>query len=64
MPTEAGKLLLDHGRGILHQVERAREELGRVCAALSARIRRTLIPTFSQREKEEFKIPHPFWLGL
>ena len=29
-PTEAGKLLLEHGRGILHQVERAREELGRV----------------------------------
>jgi len=23
-PTEAGKLLLEHGRGILHQVERAR----------------------------------------
>lgn len=29
-PTEAGRLLLEHGRGILHQVERAREELGRV----------------------------------
>src|SRR6188768_2216216 len=30
VPTEAGKLLLDHSRGILHQVERAREELGRI----------------------------------
>jgi hypothetical protein len=30
LPTEAGKLLLEHGLGILHQVERAREELGRV----------------------------------
>ena len=29
-PTEAGHLLLAHGRGILHQVARAREELGRV----------------------------------
>ena len=24
IPTEAGKVLLEHGRGILHQVERAR----------------------------------------
>ncbi|PJG58302.1 LysR substrate-binding domain-containing protein [Aeromonas cavernicola] len=29
-PTESGKLLLEHGRGILHQIARAREELGRV----------------------------------
>lgn len=28
--TEAGKLLLEHGRGILHQVERAREDLSRL----------------------------------
>lgn len=28
--TEAGRLLLEHGRGILHQVERAREDLGRL----------------------------------
>ena len=25
--TEAGKMLLEHGRGILHQVQRAREDL-------------------------------------
>ena len=37
-PTEAGKLLLEHGRGILHQVERAREELGRVRGALAGRV--------------------------
>ena len=38
VPTEAGKLLLDHGRGILHQVERAREDLGRVRGALAGRV--------------------------
>lgn len=38
IPTEAGKLLLEHGRGILHQVERAREELGRVRGALAGRV--------------------------
>ena len=38
VPTEAGKLLLEHGRGILHQVERAREELGRVRGALAGRV--------------------------
>jgi LysR family nitrogen assimilation transcriptional regulator len=27
-PTEAGKLLMEHARGILHQVDRAREALG------------------------------------
>ena len=38
VPTEAGKLLLAHGRGILHQVERAREELGRVRGSLAGRV--------------------------
>jgi LysR family nitrogen assimilation transcriptional regulator len=38
IPTDAGKLLLAHGRGILHQVERAREELGRVRGALAGRV--------------------------
>ena len=38
LPTEAGKLMLAHGRGILHQVERAREELGRVRGALAGRV--------------------------
>ncbi len=38
LPTEAGKLLLAHGRGILHQVQRAHEELGRVRGALAGRV--------------------------
>jgi LysR family nitrogen assimilation transcriptional regulator len=38
VPTEAGKLLLAHGRGILHQVDRAREELGRVRGSLAGRV--------------------------
>jgi LysR family nitrogen assimilation transcriptional regulator len=38
VPTEAGKLLLAHGRGILHQVERAREELGRVRGTLAGHV--------------------------
>jgi len=37
--TEAGRLLLlAHGRSTLHQVERAREELGRVHSALAGRM--------------------------
>lgn len=44
-PTEAGKLLLEHGRGILHQVERAREELGRVRGALAGRVAIGLPPS-------------------
>lgn len=38
VPTEAGKALLEHGRGILHQVERAREDLGRLRGGLSGRV--------------------------
>jgi LysR family transcriptional regulator, nitrogen assimilation regulatory protein len=38
LPTEAGKLMLEHGRGILHQVERAKEELGRARGGLSGRV--------------------------
>jgi LysR family transcriptional regulator, nitrogen assimilation regulatory protein len=38
LPTEVGKLLLEHGRGILHQVERAKEELGRARGGLSGRV--------------------------
>lgn len=45
IPTEAGRLLLEHGRGILHQVERAREELGRVRGALAGRVAIGLPPS-------------------
>ncbi|NJS36906.1 MAG: LysR family transcriptional regulator [Brachymonas sp.] len=38
LPTEAGQLMLEHGRGILHQVERAKEELGRARGGLSGRV--------------------------
>lgn len=47
-PTEAGKLLLAHGRGILHQVERAREELGRVRGALAGRVAIGLPPSVAK----------------
>jgi len=46
--TEAGKLLLEHGRGILHQVERAREELGRVRGALAGRVAIGLPPSVAK----------------
>ena len=48
VPTEAGKLLLDHGRGILHQVERAREELGRVRGSLAGRVAIGLPPSVAK----------------
>ncbi|TFY96836.1 LysR substrate-binding domain-containing protein [Ramlibacter rhizophilus] len=48
VPTEAGKLLLEHGRGILHQVERAREELGRARGALTGRVAVGLPPSIAR----------------
>lgn len=47
-PTEAGKLLLEHGRGILHQVAVAREELGAVRGALVGRVSIGLPPSLSR----------------
>lgn len=47
-PTDAGRLLLEHARGILHQVERAREELGRVGGALAGRVAIGLPPSLSR----------------
>ncbi len=38
VPTEAGKTLLEHGRGILHQVQRARDDLSRLRGGLSGRV--------------------------
>lgn len=46
--TEAGKLLLEHGSGILHQVARAREDLGRVRGALAGRVAVGLPPSASR----------------
>lgn len=48
VPTEGGKLLLEHGRGILHQVQRAREELGRVRGALAGRVAVGLPPSIAK----------------
>lgn len=48
VPTEAGKVLLEHGRGILHQVARTREELGRVRGALAGRVAIGLPPRFAK----------------
>jgi len=46
--TEAGQLLLRHGLGILHQVERTREELLRVRGALAGRVALGLPPSLSK----------------
>jgi LysR family nitrogen assimilation transcriptional regulator len=43
--TDAGKLLLEYGRGILHQVERLREELGRARGALVGQVALGLPPS-------------------
>jgi len=48
VPTEAGKVLLAHGRGILHQVERVREELGRVRGALAGHVSIGLPPSLAR----------------
>ena len=47
-PTEAGQVLLEHGRGILHQVERAREELGRVRSGLTGRVALGMPPSVAR----------------
>ncbi|NLD70248.1 MAG: LysR family transcriptional regulator [Limnobacter sp.] len=48
VPTEAGRVLLAHGRGILHQVERAREELGRLRGSLAGRVAVGLPPSVAR----------------
>ena len=48
VPTEAGLKLLSHGRGILHQVARAHEDLGRVRGALAGRVAIGLPPSLSR----------------
>src|SRR5436190_21648699 len=42
VPTEAGKALMEHGRGILHQVQRAQDDLVRLRGGLSGRVARGL----------------------
>jgi LysR family transcriptional regulator, nitrogen assimilation regulatory protein len=47
-PTTAGKLLLEHGRGILHQVALAYEELSTARGALAGRVSIGLPPSLSR----------------
>lgn len=47
-PTEAGQLLLEHCRGILHQVRRAVEDMARVQGALAGRVVLGLPPSASK----------------
>lgn len=47
-PTEAGKILLELGRGILHQMDRVYEELGRVEGNLAGRVSVGMPPTWAR----------------
>lgn len=46
--TEAGKILLEHSLGVLRQLERAREELGRVRGGLAGRVALGMPPSLSK----------------
>ena len=46
--TEAGKTLLEHSRGVLHQMERLREELSRVRGSLAGRVAIGMPPTLGR----------------
>ncbi len=48
VPTEAGKRLLEHGRGILHQVALAKEDLSATRGELSGRVSIGLPPSLSR----------------
>ncbi|MDP2367643.1 LysR substrate-binding domain-containing protein [Rhodoferax sp.] len=48
VPTEVGKLLLEHGRGILHQVALTLEELSAARGALAGRVSIGLPPSLSK----------------
>lgn len=48
IPTEAGNLLLEHGRGILHQVALTREELNASRGALAGKVSIGLPPSLSK----------------
>ena len=47
--TEAGELFLDHARGILHQVERAREAVDHLRGAFAGRVAVGLPPSLAKR---------------
>lgn len=47
-PTEAGRVMLEHARGILHQVGRARDELARLRGSLAGRVTLGLPPSVAR----------------
>ncbi len=47
-PTEAGKILIEHGRGVLHQIDRLREELARERGGLVGKVALGLPPSLSK----------------
>ena len=65
-PTEAGQLLLQHGRGILHQVERAQEELeqarnklgGKVALGMPPSVARVLTVPLTRAFREKMPDAH------
>lgn len=65
-PTEAGQLLLQHGRGILHQVERAQEELeqarnklgGKVALGMPPSVARVLTVPLTRAFREKMPEAH------
>ena len=46
--TEAGKILLEHGRGILHQIERVKEDLGEISRTPAGKVAVGLPPTIAR----------------
>ena len=46
--TDAGKVLLEHGRGILHQVDRAKEDVSMVRGTLAGRVALGLPPSMTK----------------
>jgi LysR family nitrogen assimilation transcriptional regulator len=48
VPTEAGKILLEQGRGVLHQIDRLREELARERGGLVGKVALGLPPSLSK----------------
>ena len=46
--TDAGKVLLEHGRGILHQVDRAKEDVSMVRGTLAGRVALGLPPSMAK----------------
>jgi len=48
VPTEAGKLLLEHSRGLLHQAARLREVMARARGALAGRVALGLPPSVAR----------------